>query len=254
MGELRTTPLAGSIGAEVHDVRLDQLDDDGFEALCAAFWEHQVLVVRDQHLDPADHKAFGERFGELHSHPAAAGVDGHPEILLLRNRGKDKNITQVWHSDVSCEERPPSISILQAKELPPAGGDTMWADQYGAYERLSPAMQDLLEPLNAVHKGFGIEHEHPVVRRHPETGRKALYVNAGFTQRFAGMTNEESRPLLEFLWAHGSQPDLTVRHRWSVGDIVMWGNRCVMHYAIHDYDDDAREMHRVTLRGQVPVR
>ncbi len=194
MGELRTTPLAGSIGAEVHDVRLDELDDDGFAELCAAFWEHQVLVLRDQHLDPADHKAFGERFGELHSHPAAAGVDGHPEILLLRNRGKDKNITQVWHSDVSCEERPPSISILQAKELPPAGGDTMWADQYGAYERLS------------------------------------------------------------FVWSRASQPDLTVRHRWSVGDIVMWDNRCVMHYAIHDYDDEAREMHRVTLRGQVPVR
>jgi len=248
------TPLSGTLGAEVRDVRLDELDDAGFAALSALLWEHQVLVLRDQHLTPGAHKAFGQRFGELHSHPAAPGVDGHPEILLLVNRGKPANITEVWHSDVSCEPEPPSISILQAKQLPAAGGDTMWADQYEAYDRLSDGMKAMLEPLDAVHAAFGLESVHPVVRSHPMTGRKALYVNGGFTQRFDHMTVAESRPLLDHLVQHASQPDLTVRHRWNEGDVVMWDNRCVMHYAIHDYGDDPREMHRVTVRGERPTR
>lgn len=247
-------PLSGTLGAEVRDVRLDELDDTGFAAFAALLWEHQMLVVPGQHLAPGVHKEFGQRFGELHSHPAAPGVDGHPEILLLINRGKPANITEVWHSDVSCEAEPPSISILQAKELPSAGGDTMWASQYEAYDRLSDGMKEMLEPLDAVHSAFGLESVHPVVRKHPMTGRKALYVNGGFTQRFAGMTKEESRPLLDYLVTHGSQPDLTIRHRWNVGDVVLWDNRCVMHYAIHDYADDPREMHRVTVRGERPAR
>lgn len=247
-------PLSGTLGAEVRDVRLDELDEAGFAAFSALLWEHQVLVVRDQHLAPSAQKEFGQRFGELHSHPAAPGVDGHPEILLLVNRGKPANITEVWHSDVSCEAEPPSISILQAKQLPPAGGDTMWASQYEAYERLSDGMKAMLEPLDAVHAAFGLESVHPVVRTHPVTGRRALYVNGGFTQRFADMTVAESRPLLDYLVGHASQPDLTIRHRWNEGDVVMWDNRCVMHYAIHDYADDPREMHRVTVCGERPSR
>lgn len=251
---LQIRPLSGTIGAELRGVNLGELDDAAFEAVAQALWDNQVLVVPGQNLDIDSHVAFGRRFGSLHTHPAGSGVDGHPEILLLANRGKDRNITQVWHSDVSCDERPPSISILQARQLPAAGGDTMWASQYGGYDRLSDAMKAMLEPLNAEHEAFGLAATHPVVRTHPETGRKALYVNGGFTCRFEGMTDAESRPLLDFLIAHGSQPDLTFRHSWSEGDIVMWDNRCVMHYAIHDYDDDPRVMHRVTVQGERPER
>lgn len=250
---LDVRPLSGSIGAEIRGVDLGNLDDETFGEVAQALWDHQVVLVRDQHLEPGIHKNFGLRFGELHAHPAANGVPGHPEILHLRNRGKRKNITQVWHSDVSCEQEPPSVSILQAKELPPAGGDTMWADQYGAYDRLSDGMKAMLAPLRAVHEAFDLRATHPVVRTHPETGRKALYVNRGFTQRFEGMTIEESAPLIDFLVKHATAPDLTVRHSWHVGDIVMWDNRCVMHYAIHDYADEPREMHRVTIRGKRPV-
>ncbi len=251
---LEVRPLTGTLGAEVTGVDLGDLDDATFEQVAGALWRHQVLVVPDQHLDPVAHKRFGERFGELHTHPAAPGVDGHPEILRLVNRGKSKNITEVWHSDVSCEERPPSISILQAIEVPDAGGDTMWASSYEAYDRLSEGMKAMLEPLDAVHEAFGLENVHPVIRRHPETGRKGLYVNGGFTRRFAGMSVEESRPLLDYLVSHASRPDLTMRHSWTAGDIVMWDNRCVMHYAVHDYGDAPREMHRVTVRGERPAR
>ena len=250
---MKVEPLAGKIGARVTEIDLGKLDDALFEEVAQALWQHQVLVFPAQNLAIEDHVAVGKRFGPLHTHPAAAGVDGHPEILLLRNRGKSKNITQVWHSDVSCETEPPSISILQAIEVPPYGGDTMWANQYEALERLSPGMRDMLAPMRARHKGFEIEETHPVVRTHPETGKKALYVNGGFTYSFENMSSEDSQPLLDYLVKVGSTPDLTMRHRWSVGDIVMWDNRCVMHYAIHDYDDMPREMHRVTVRGERPV-
>ena len=246
-------PLSGSLGAQVSDIDLGAVDDGLFEQIAQALWQHQVLVFKQQDVTIEQHVALGKRFGTLHTHPAAAGVDGHPEILLLRNKGKDKNITQVWHSDVSCEEQPPSISILRAIELPPSGGDTMWANQYAALDRLSDGLRSMIEPLRAVHRGFELQATHPVVRTHPETGRKALYVNLGFTSHFEHMTPAESKPLLHQLASIGSDFDLTMRHSWSVGDIVMWDNRCVMHYAIHDYGDEPREMHRVTVRGERPV-
>jgi taurine dioxygenase len=252
MQTLKIDKLSGSLGACIQDFSLRDLTEADFQQVASALWEHQVLVFKHQALPIDDHIALGKRFGALHTHPAARGVNGHPEVLWLNNRGKKKNITQVWHSDVSCEEKPPSISVLQAIQIPPYGGDTMWANQYEALDRLSPAMREMLMPLSAVHKSYGLEAVHPVVRTHPETGRKALYVNGGFTQHFAGMSVAESKPLLDYLVAQGSQPDLTMRHSWSVGDIVMWDNRCVMHYAVHDYADLEREMHRVTIQGEQP--
>jgi taurine dioxygenase len=148
MQELDIRPLTGTLGAEIAGFDLKGISEEDF---------HQVLVFKEQHLPTEDHARLGHLFGPPHTHPAAPGVDGHPEILLLRNRGKNKNITQVWHSDVSCEEEPPSISILQAIEVPPAGGDTMWADQYTALEYLSPGMRSLLEPMRAMHRGFEFE-------------------------------------------------------------------------------------------------
>lgn len=253
MQQLDIRRLSGTLGAEVIGFDLKGISQEDFDQVAQALWQHQVLVFKKQHLPVEDHLRLGQLFGPLHTHPAAAGVEGYPAVLLLRNRGKKMNITQVWHSDVSCEEQPPSISILQAIEVPPAGGDTMWADQYTALEYLSPGMRSMLETMRAVHRGFEIESTHPVLRTHPETGRKALYVNGGFTRRFEHLTEEESRPLLEYLVDVGSRPHLTMRHSWSAGDIVMWDNRCVMHYAIHDYGDQPREMHRVTVRGERPV-
>ena len=250
---MKTTPLTGNIGAEISGVRLGDLDAATFEDIARALWTHQVLVFRGQDLDSEQHIAFGRRFGELHVHPAFSGVDGHPEILLIKNEGKAKTITEVWHSDVSCDERPPSISVLRAIEVPSKGGDTMWASQYAALQSLSEGMRQMLEPLRAVHRKFDLEATHPVLRIHPETGRRALYVNRGFTERFENMTPQESRPLLDYLVGVGSRPELTMRHRWQPADVVMWDNRCVMHYAVHDYGDAPREMQRVTVRGERPV-
>lgn len=252
MQNLDVEKISGAIGGLVHNFDLRNLSDEEFEQVAGAFWEHQVLVFKDQSLPIEDHIEFGKKFGPLHTHPSANGVQGHPEVLLLRNRGKSKTITEVWHSDVSCEEKPPAISILQCIEAPHYGGDTLFASQYQALESLSPAMRKMITPLRAVHSNFGMEATHPVVRTHPVTGRGALYVNRGFTKHLEGMTVAESKPLLDYLVDVGSNPDLSMRQSWSVGDIVMWDNRCVMHYAVHDYADMPREMHRVTIAGDRP--
>ncbi len=195
---MEVSALTGNIGAEVSGVHLGNLDDATFADIARALWTHQVLVFRGQDIDSEQHRAFGCRFGELHVHPAASGVDGHPDILLIRNEGKEKTITEVWHSDVSCDERPPSISVLRAVEVPSSGGDTMWASQCAALGSLSEGMREMLEPLRAVHRKFDLEATHPVVRTHPETGRRALYANPGFTSHFENMTPQESRPLLDY--------------------------------------------------------
>ena len=152
---LTTSRMSGSLGAELHDTQLAELDDAGFEALCEQLWEHQILLVRNQRLTPDQHVEFGRRFGELHHHPRY-NKDGLAEILYIRNIGKAKTVTEVWHSDVSCEQRPPSISILHAVDVPAVGGDTMWADQYAAFESLSDTMKSIVEPLNAIHEAYGM--------------------------------------------------------------------------------------------------
>lgn len=251
--EIRVRKLTGAIAAEITRVDLADLDDATFAVIHDALLEHGVVVFHDQHaLTPESHKAFGRRFGELHIHPAAPGPEGHPEILLLRNSGKEKTITEVWHSDVSCEQRPPSVSILRAIEPAEYGGDTIWANQYLAYDRLSDGMKRMLEGMRAVHNAFNLEAVHPVVRTHPVSGRKALYVNAGFTRRFEDMTVAESQPLLRYLVEAATTPDLCYRHQWTAGDVVMWDNRGVMHFAVHDYGDLNRVMHRVTVQGDEP--
>jgi len=244
--------LTGSVAAEVSGVDLNDVDEDTFQSIRAAILEHGVLVFRHQSLTPESHKAFGMRFGPLHTHPAAPGPEGHPEILLLRNVGKQNTITEVWHSDVTCEKRPPSVSILRALQLPDYGGDTIWANQYLAYDRLSEGLRRTVDGMRAVHVAFGLEATHPVVRTHPESGRKALFVNAGFTRQFEDMSPTESRPLLRLLFGLATTPDLCYRHQWKAGDVVMWDNRGVMHYGVHDYDSQPRVMHRVTVQGDEP--
>jgi taurine dioxygenase len=267
--------LSGSLGAEVRGVDVADVGETLFDAIRSAFLEHHVLVFRDQKLSPEQQISFGERWGALHVHPIVPHLPGYPPILCIANLGKQRTITEVWHSDVTFEETPPMASLLYAVEVPEAGGDTQFANQHLAYERLSPGMKRMLERMRAIHTGRGLARNvgkgevgkgevgkgeawntdgqlHPVVRTHPETGRKALFVNRAFTVAFEDMTPEESQPLLRFLFDCGSRLDLSFRHAWKPGDLVLWDNRSVQHYAIHDYGDAVRTMHRVTVEGDEP--
>jgi taurine dioxygenase len=274
-GTIAVTPIAGSIGAEISGVDLAaELDDDTVAAIRAAWLEHLVVFFRDQELTPERFLAFARRIGEPVEYPFVKGIDGFPEIITVRKLPHETvNFGGIWHSDTTYLERPPMATLLVAREVPPRGGDTMFANMYGAYETLSSGMRRLLDGLRAVNTsaladvsktredrmrdaGAGDERdyvtEHPVVRTHPETGRKSLYVNVAHTERFVDMTVEESRPLLEHLFAHAVRPELTCRFQWRVGSLALWDNRCAMHNPINDYDGFTRTMHRITLAGDLP--
>jgi len=279
---LAVTPLSGTIGARIDGLDLARpIDDETMRELRQVFLEHLVLVIPGQaHITPDQHIAFAARWGDLHVMPSGhmegydrlikityggirPGPDGKDRIPL--NDAEKYIRTDAWHSDMSFQECPPVGSLLLAREIPPAGGDTMFANQYVAYETLSAGMKRMLDGLKAVHKGeswysvVGLDpakapaNIHPVVRTHPETGRRALYVNRVFTSHFEDMTVEESRPLLEYVFAHASQPNYTFRHRWSVGDLVFWDNRCAQHFAVWDYGRQTRIMHRATVLGDRPT-
>lgn len=277
--DLTLEPLGPRFGAIVHDIDLATASDAQVAAVRAQLTERKVLFFRGQHaLDPTGQIRLGNRIGELTaSHPVVPGIDDeHTEIYALDSA--DNGFSDVWHTDVTFMKRPPLGSILRAVTLPPGGGDTNWADLELAYESLSPAVQRLADELDAVHDGnreFGYylaqrrqgrgsvwEGEtvtslepvvHPVVRVHPETGRRSLFVNPGFTERIQGVSDAESRHLLDLFYAHLTKPEHIVRHRWAEGDVAMWDNRSTVHYANRDYGDARRVMHRVTLRGDAPV-
>jgi taurine dioxygenase len=271
-------PISGALGAEIEGVDLSkELSNETFDDIHQAFLDHVVIFFRDQHLTHDQHKAFGRRFGTLNIHPYVKGMDGHPEIMQIVKEPEDRiNFGGGWHSDMSFLEEPALGSILYAREVPPYGGDTLWANQYLAYETLSSGMKKMLEGLKAVHtakgeysergasaqKRKGMEvatadddtpsFEHPVVRTHPETGRKALYVNPAFTEKFVGMTRRESRPLLNFLFEHCTQEPYTCRFRWTKNAIAFWDNRAAQHFALNDYHGHRRHMERVTVNGDRP--
>ena len=257
--------LSGSVGAEVAGVDLANLDDAAFTGIHAAFLEHHVLVFRDQKLTPDQQIDFGRMWGELFVHPIVPHLPDHPELIPITNLGKRRTITEVWHSDVTFAERPPMASGLYAVELPTWGGDTVFSNQHLAYERLSDGMKRMLGGLRAIHTGAGLgavngkgedwrDHGqcHPVIRTHPESGRPALFVNPAFTVAFEDMSVAESRPLLQHLYGVGQSPDLCYRHRWLPGDLVLWDNRSVQHYAVHDHGDAPRTLHRFTVAGDEP--
>jgi taurine dioxygenase len=277
---LRVTPIAGALGAEVAGVELSEdLSEKAIGEIRQALLDHLVICFRDQELTPAQQIAFGRRFGPLNIHPHYRPLDGHPEILpVLKEKTDKRNIGGAWHSDVTFLERPAMGSLLYALEVPSKGGDTMFANQYLAYEALSEGMKAMLDGLTAVHSDAILsrpenkakanalrstklkqeevveeqESEHPVVRTHPESGRKALFVNGAFTVRFKDMNVEESRPLLDYLFRHAVRPEFTCRIRWRKGSLVFWDNRAVQHYALNDYPGERREMHRVTVEGDRP--
>lgn len=259
------TPLTGSIGAAVDGVRLDEpMDDRTFETLRAAFREHCTLVFRDQYVKPLAQIAFARLWGEPVVTEMLNPLDGHPEIFQVANVKKETTATEAWHYDGSFTAAPPKISMLSAITTP-VGGDTMWSNQYLAYERLSPAMKESLDGLMVRFSGIRLGRMlnvadedtptavHPLVRTHPETGRKALFVGHRENACIDGWTRSESEPLLEFLYRNSVTPDNVYRHTWREGDLVMWDNRCTMHYAIHGYGVQERVLNRITLRGEVPA-
>lgn len=273
-------PLAGALGAEISGVDLRRpLDDATVAEIRRALIEHLVVFFRDQPLAPAELVSFGRRFGELVIHPYIKGLDGHPEIMIVKKEPEDEfNFAGGWHSDTTYREVPALGSILHAVEVPAFGGDTLFANMVLAYESLSAGMKRALDGLQALHSFLGragaagrdqdlgagqggyaaatgspeamaAPVAHPLVRVHPESGRKALYVNPMFTTRLDGFMDEESQPLLHYLYQHAVKPDFTCRFRWSAGAIAFWDNRATMHYPLNDYPGQRRLMHRVTIAG-----
>jgi len=257
-------PLTKRIGAEVFGIDLTQpLGKDLFAQVHRALLEHQVLFFRDQHLTHDAHKAFGRAFGDLAIHSAVAGIPGHPEVVAIH---ADANSTFVagesWHSDLSCDEAPPLGSILYLHTMPGDGGDTLFASMYAAYEALSPAMQAFLDPLTAVHDANPVykalfpddprtyaRNSHPVIRTHPETGRKLLFVNSSYTTRINELSREESDAVLRLLFDHVKNPNFQVRFRWQPHSVAFWDNRCTQHFAVWDYFPETRSGYRVTVAG-----
>jgi len=275
---IRVTPIAGSLGAEIGGVDLSaDLDDDVIAEIRRAWLHHLVVFFRDQHLDGDHYLRFARRIGAVDRYPFVSGIEGYPEIIAVTKLAHEQvNFGGIWHSDTSYLDEPPMATMLLAREIPPAGGDTLYANMYAAYEALSPAMRRLLDPLRAINSsaladvsktredrlrdaGASVEAaklyeaSHPVVRTHPETGRRALFVNVAHTARFDGMTDDESRGLLQFLFQLQVRPEFTCRFRWEVGSLALWDNRCAQHNPVNDYHGHRRVMHRITLQGDTPV-
>jgi len=276
-------PIAGALGAEIHGVDVTDMSDDEFADVHEAWLDHCVIFFRDQTMTPAQQVTLARRFGEIHYHPFIQGLDEQPEVIEIIKREEDKrNFGGTWHTDQAFSPKPAMATILYAKQTPSAGGDTMFANMYLAYETLSDAMKKMIADLRVVNLGdrskaaggpsrtertreamgamrpkdpdadIETDAEHPLVRTHPETGRKGLYLSS-HSVRFAGMTDQESAPLLNFLKAHATQPGLTCRFRWNVGSLAIWDNRCTQHIALNDYQGQRRVMHRITVAGDRPV-
>ncbi len=270
--------LAGAIGAEIGGVALSPSLPAAIIAAIREIWlRHGVVFFRDQHaLGPKAFADFARRFGEVTEYPFVKGLAEAPEVIpIVKLEQEVTNFGGLWHTDTAYLEFPPMSTLLIAREVPPYGGDTLFASGYAAYEALSEGMKRMLEPLRAVNSSVKAETtktredrlrdsaradaqdvyeaEHPVVRTHPETGRKALYVNYGHTTRFAGMTEAESAPLLAYLFAHQVRPEFTCRFNWRPGSLAFWDNRCVLHNPVNDYHGFRRVMHRVILAGDRPA-
>jgi taurine dioxygenase len=273
---LEVHKIAGALGAEISGVDLARDLDDATVAEIRRIWlDNCVVFFRNQDLPPARFLELAKRFGEPIEYPFLKGLDGFPEIITVAKLEHEKiNFGGVWHSDTSYLDIPPMATMLIAREVPPVGGDTLFANQYLAYETLSDGMKRLLDGLVAVNASAKADvtrtredrlkdsknpqarkdylAEHPVVRTHPETGRKALYVNVAHTVRFKDMSEEESAPILDYLFGHQIRPEFTCRFHWEPGSIAFWDNRCAQHNPVNDYHGYRRLMHRITLKGDKP--
>lgn len=273
---MRIVRLAGALGADIIGIDLRQtMSADLAAALREALLEHLVIVIRDQQLDAAQYMRFARALGEPVEYPFVKGLPNFPQIIqVMKLEHETVNFGGIWHSDTAYLEEPPMGSMLLARELPPYGGDTLFANQYLAYETLSGGLQRMLEGMIAINSSAKADvtrtredrmrddarsdarkaylAEHPVVRTHPETGRRALFVNVAHTAAFKDMTEAESAPLLDYLFAHQVKPEFTCRVQWRVGSIALWDNRCTQHNPVNDYHGFRRVMHRITLKGDRP--
>lgn len=270
---IEAKPFAPNLGAEVYGVDLSKsIPDAQFAEIREAFHKYQVLFFKDQkEIPPQEHITFGKRFGPLHAHPAAPTMAGFPEIFEI-HATKDSKVAngEFWHSDVSCDETPPLGTMLQIHILPPCGGDTMFSNMYAAYDDLSDPIKEILGGLTALHSSEHIykgrysdrgqkdaeidcpQAIHPIVRTHPETGKKALFVNRTFTTKIIGLSDSESAAILEMLFLHAEHINYQIRFRWALNDMAFWDNRCCMHRAIWDYWPEERKGRRVTVKGDRP--
>lgn len=273
---MTVTPIAGALGAEIGGVDLSRpLDTQTVGAIRQALLDHLVVFFRDQNLTPDTYMAFARSFGTPVEYPLVKGIEGYPEITeLVKLEHETVNFGGIWHADTTYLEVPPMGTMLYALEVPPQGGDTMFANQYLAYETLSEPMRKILEGLTIVNSSAKadisktredvirnsggaapvLDHlaEHPAVRTHPETGRKALYVNIAHSSHFKGMTEEESAPILNYLFQHQVRPEFTCRFRWRPGSLAFWDNRAAQHNPVNDYHGFRRVMRRITLAGEKP--
>ena len=268
----KVQPLAGALGAEILDIDLNKINDSIFEEIYKAFVDYQVIGIPNQNLTPDEYLAFGRRWGEIHHYPYMKGLESHPEILeILKTETDTYAFGNVWHSDGSFTEIPPKATMLYAQELPPAGGDTLFADMYQAYDTLSDKMKNILGSVNGLYVGdqplklgnfsgaksmkqqdpgkTKVHTYHPIIRMHPDSKNKALYIG-GHAVEIEGMTKEESTPILNYLKAHSTRPEFICRFKWSPGAIAIWDNRCTQHYAVDDYSGFRRRMHRITILGE----
>ncbi len=272
---IKVRPIAGALGAEIEGVNIARpLGAEVVAEIREAFLDHLVVFLRNQKLTPHEQLAFAQQFGKPVEYPQLKGLPECPLITPVIKLAHERvNFGGIWHSDTTYMERPPMASMLYAIEIPPYGGDTLFANQCLAYETLSDRYRKMLDGLVGVNSSLkadasrtredrlraaGAEHqaliaEHPVIRTHPETGRKALYVNVGHTTHFKGLTEEESRPLLDYLFGHQVRPEFTCRFHWEPGSLAFWDNRCTQHNPVNDYHGFRRVMHRVTLAGDTPV-
>jgi len=271
---MEVIPQSSVIGAEVRGLDLSRrLDGETRARLNQAFLEHQVLFFRDQQLSPQQYNDFAAGFGPLKDYMFAAGMDGFPYITeIIKTETETESFGSFWHSDSAYTERPPKITLLYARQVPPRGGDTLFADMYSLYDELSDGLKAALAPLRAINSASVVPRDegiyqavksrnsahsnqfaiHPVIRRHDETGRRAVYVNGIHTLRFEGMTRAESLPLLEFLFQRVTRPEYSFRLRWQADTLAMWDNRCTQHYALNDYHGYRRVMHRIIVEGDMP--
>ena len=277
MTQLEVRPLSRAVGAEILGINLlDPVSDAQIAEIRKIWLQHSVVFFREQPLEPGAFQAFAKRFGEIIEYPFVKGLPDFPLIVpVLKLPHETHNFGGVWHTDTTYLQEPPMATMLIARELPPVGGDTLFASNYAAFEGLSPALQDTLRTLTGVNSSAkaAVTHsredrvadsatdkarselnsQHPVVRTHPETGRQALYVNPGHTTRCVGWTEEESAPLLNYLFEQQVKPEYTCRFVWRPGSIAFWDNRCALHNPINDYHGYKRLLHRITLKGDKPV-
>ncbi len=275
---ITVTPFTGTFGAEITNIDLNAIDDETTAEIRAALLRYSVVFFENQEFTPESQAAFARRFGPLNRHPYVKPMDGHPDVFHIIKEPTDKHhFGNGWHSDLAYTETPALGTILYGIDVPQAGGDTMYAGTFAAYDALSDGMKEMLDGVKVVYtnahtygkdssrfkagvsKGMNVkpaeikEVEHPIVRTHPETGRKALYLSPVHFSRFGHMTAEESKPLFDTLVQHATRPEFTCRFRWRKGAVAMWDNRSTMHYAVDDKIESTRVMQRVTLEGDRPV-